>query len=123
MLGSPDNGVPVLRTWSARLRRVLMPLFVLSVVGVVALLLASRGKQTQIIGAGSTPAQPLIERSAVAFRNAQTADRADRPARTGNAWVLNGSGIEYEPVGSLGGIVFPLVPVAGRDQAAVLAAP
>ena len=45
MLGSPDNGVPVLRTRSARLRRVLMPLFILSVVGIVALLLAAASQQ------------------------------------------------------------------------------
>ena len=54
MLGSPDNGVPVLRRRNARLRRVLMPLFILGVVGIVALLLAGRGQQTQLIGAGST---------------------------------------------------------------------
>jgi len=54
VLGSPDNGVPVLRRRSARLRRVLVPLFILGVVGIVALLLAGRGQQTQLIGAGST---------------------------------------------------------------------
>ena len=104
MLGSPDDGVPVLRTRSGRLRSIVMPLLILSVVGVVALLLAGRGQQTQITGAGSTLAQPLIERSAAAFRDAQTADRADRPSQTGNDWVLDGSGIQYEPVGSLGGV-------------------
>jgi len=77
VLGSPDNGVPVLRTRSARLRRVLMPLFILIVVGIVALLLAGRGQQTQITGAGSTLAQPLIERSAAAFR-----DGTSRSARS-----------------------------------------
>lgn len=105
MLSSPDDGVPVLRTRSARLRSIVMPLLVLSVVGVVALSMAGRGQQTQIIGAGSTLAQPLIERSAVAFRSAQTADDPSRPAQTGNDWVLSGSGIEYEPVGSLGGVL------------------
>jgi phosphate transport system substrate-binding protein len=48
MLGSPDSGVPVLRTRSARRRRVLMPLLIVIVVGIVALLLAGRGQQTQI---------------------------------------------------------------------------
>src|SRR5688572_18148984 len=59
MLGSPDSGVPVLGTRSARRRRVLMPLLIVIVVGIVALLLAGRGQQTQITGAGSTLAQPL----------------------------------------------------------------
>jgi phosphate transport system substrate-binding protein len=105
MLGSPDSGVPVLRTRSARRRRVLMPLLIVIVVGIVALLLAGRGQQTQITGAGSTLAQPLIERSAAAFRSVQAADDPSRTAQTGNDWVLDGSGIEYEPVGSLGGIM------------------
>jgi phosphate transport system substrate-binding protein len=105
VLGSPDDGVPVLRTRNARLRRVVMPLLVVIVVGIVALLLAGRGQQTQIIGAGSTLAQPLIERSAAAFRSVQSADNPARTAQTGNDWVLDGSGLQYEPVGSLGGIM------------------
>jgi phosphate transport system substrate-binding protein len=105
VLGSAEEGVPVLRTRSARLRRILMPLLIVIVVGVVALLLAGRGQQTQIIGAGSTLAQPLVERSAAAFRSVQAADDPSRAAQTGNDWVLDGSGIQYEPVGSLGGIM------------------
>ncbi len=105
MLGAPDDGVPVLRTGAARRRRVVMPLVVLAAVGVVALLLTGPGQQTQIQGGGSTLAQPLIERSAIAFRDAHAADNPERPDETGNDWVLNGSGIEYEPVGSMGGIM------------------
>jgi phosphate transport system substrate-binding protein len=104
VLGSPDDGVPVLRTRSGRLRSIVMPLVILSVIGVVTLLLAGRGQETKIIGSGSTLAQPLIERSAVAFRDTQLADNPSRAAQTGNDWVLDGSGIQYEPVGSLGGV-------------------
>jgi phosphate transport system substrate-binding protein len=105
MLGAPYEGVPVVRTGAARWRRVVMPVVVLSAVGLVALLLAGRGQQTEIQGAGSTLAQPLIERSVTAFRDAQSADDPERPDETGNDWVLSGSGIEYEPVGSMGGIM------------------
>lgn len=105
MLGAPNDGVPVMRTKAARWRSVIVPVLVLSAVGVVALLLAGRGQQTDIQGAGSTLAQPLIERSVIAFRNAQAADDPTRPEETGNDWVLSGSGIEYEPVGSTGGIM------------------
>lgn len=104
MLGSPDDGVPVLRTRSGRLRSIVMPLLILGVVGIVALLLAGRGQETKIIGSGSTLAQPLIERSAAAFRDAQLADNPARPGQTGSDWVLDGSGIQYEPVGSLSGV-------------------
>lgn len=105
MLGAPDGGVPVVRTGAARWRRVVMPVLILATVGAVALLLAGRGQETGIQGAGSTLAQPLIERSVTAFRNAQAADNPQRPAQTGNDWLLNGGGIEYEPVGSIGGIM------------------
>lgn len=105
MLGTPDDGVPIMRTGAARWRSIILPLLILSVVAVVALLLAGRGQQTEIQGAGSTLAQPLIERSVTAFRNAQAADNPSRPKETGNDWVLSGSGIEYEPVGSLSGIM------------------
>ena len=104
MLGSPNDGVPVLRTRAARMRSIVVPLVILLAVGVVALLLTGRGQQTAIQGAGSTLAQPLIERSAIAFRDAQSADNPERPSATGNDWVLNGNGIDYEPVGSMGGI-------------------
>lgn len=105
MLGAPNDGVPVMRTKAARWRSVIVPVLVLAVVGIIALLLAGRGQQTEIQGAGSTLAQPLIERSVAAFRNAQAADNPSRPEETGTDWVLNGSGIDYEPVGSTGGIM------------------
>ena len=90
MLESPDDGVPVLRTRSGRIRSIVMPLLVLSVIGIVALLLAGRGQETKIIGSGSTLAQPLIERSAAAYRDTQLADNPSRPAQTGNERVLDG---------------------------------
>lgn len=105
MLGSPDNGVPVLKTAEARRRRVVMPLLIACVIGVLALLLAGSGSQSKVVGAGSTLAQPLIESSAAQFRNAASADNPDRPALTGGDWALDGSGIDYEPVGSLGGVM------------------
>ena len=82
-----------------------MPLLVAVVVGVIALLLAGPGQQTQLIGSGSTLAQPLIERSITDYRNSVAADNPDQGDRTGTDWVLDGSGIDYEPVGSLGGIL------------------
>ena len=73
MLGAPDAGVPIVRSGAARWRRIIMPVLILAVIGAIALLLAGRGQQTAIQGAGSTLAQPLIERSVIAFRNAQAA--------------------------------------------------
>ncbi len=105
MLEGTDGGVPILQSASARRRRLVMPMLVVLVAGILVMLMAGRGQQSRIIGAGSTLAQPLIERSAGAFANAQNADNPDRARSTGSDWVVDGSGVEYEPVGSLGGIM------------------
>lgn len=106
MLGSADNGVPVLRTTQARWRRVLMPLVIaVAVAAVVLLLTAGRGAESGLIGSGSTLAQPLIQQAAGDFRNAASADNPAERDKTGGDWVLDGSGIDYEAVGSLGGIM------------------
>ncbi|GAB3624180.1 phosphate ABC transporter substrate-binding protein PstS [Mariniluteicoccus endophyticus] len=105
MLASPDNGVPVLTSDTARRRRLWMPLFIAAVVGVLVMLLVGTTSTGPIVGSGSTLAQPLIERSAVSYRYAASADNPARPRQTGGDWVLDGSGVEYEPVGSMGGIM------------------
>ncbi len=106
MLGSADNGVPVLQTPEARRRRLWMPLFVAVLVAGTAVILTFSGRPAaQLLGSGSTAAQPLVERAAADFRSALAADNPDRRRQTGTDWVLDGSGIDYEPVGSLGGIM------------------
>ncbi|MEL4544535.1 phosphate ABC transporter substrate-binding protein PstS [Luteococcus sp. H138] len=106
MLGSPDNGVPVLKTEDARKRRLVMPLFIAALAGLLVLgLVWNRGNDSQIRGAGSTLAAPLIDRSAISYRNAFSADNPERPDQTGRDWVMDGNGFSYEPVGSLGGIM------------------
>lgn len=106
MLGSPDHGVPVLQTPEARRRSLWMPMLVAVLVAATALIITFTGRpNTQLVGSGSTLAQPLMERAATDFRNAASADNPERRRETGRDWVLDGTGIDYEPVGSLGGIM------------------
>lgn len=105
MLGSKDNGVPVLQTRDARRRRVVMPLLIAVVVGIAAVLLAFTTRSGPLVGSGSTLAQPLVEGAMGAYRDARNADNPQRPAATGGDWVLDGETLDYEPVGSLGGIL------------------
>lgn len=105
MVGYTDDGVPVVPSRSLRRRRVIMPLIAAVAVAAIVLIMMTTGRQSNLVGSGSTLAQPLIERSAAAFRDAQSADNPDRPSQTGNDWVLSGEGVQYEPVGSLGGIM------------------
>ena len=104
MLGSPDNGIPVARTAEARRRALIMPLIIALAVAAVALLLW-RGGPDQPRGAGSSLAQPLIERAAGDWRNTRNADNPARVKATGSDWVVDGSaGLDYQPVGSMGGL-------------------
>lgn len=107
MLASPDNDVPVLQTEQARWRRVVMPLLVCLAVAVIAILLTAGGSSgtSALVGSGSTLARPLISEAAADFRSAVSADNPERREQTGSDWVVDGSGIDYEPVGSLGGIM------------------
>ena len=99
MLGSPDNGIPVARTPEARRRAIVMPLVIALAVAAVALLLW-RGGPDQPRGAGSSLAQPLIERAAGEWRNVRNADNPTRVRATGSDWVVDGSsGLDYQPVG------------------------
>lgn len=84
MLGSADNGVPVLQTPEARRRRLWMPLFVAVLVAGTAVILTFSGRPAaQLLGSGSTAAQPLVERAAADFRSALAADNPDRRRQTG----------------------------------------
>lgn len=73
-----------------------MTLGVAVVVAIIVLLLAGQGSTDKVLGSGSTFAQPLIERSAVSFQDARSGD---------SDWISGSTGVEYEPVGSLGGVM------------------
>jgi phosphate transport system substrate-binding protein len=96
MLTSSPDGFPVLESRNLVRRRFVMALGLLTVIGVVFALLSSSGASDRVIGAGSTFAYPLIHRASGAYQEA----KAD-----GNDWSPGSAGIDYEPVGSLGGIL------------------
>lgn len=73
-----------------------MSLGVVAIIGAIALLLAGRGGNDRVEGSGSTALQPLIQRLSVDFQNARSGDED---------WVSGSSGIDYEAVGSLGGVM------------------
>jgi phosphate transport system substrate-binding protein len=121
MLTTSSDGVPVLEPKNLVRRRFIMALGAAVIVGAIALLMAGPGASDRIVGSGSTFAQPLIERLSVDFQNARSGDQD---------WIAGSTGIDYEPVGSLGGIMrlrdvevdfavadYPLSPeVLQRDQ-------
>jgi phosphate transport system substrate-binding protein len=96
MLTSTPQGVPVLEDRATVLRRFVLVIGLVLLVGVSMALLARSGSSDRLVGAGSTFAHPLIQRTAAVHQQR----RAD-----GGDWVPDsGSNIDYEPVGSMGGI-------------------
>lgn len=96
MLTSSPDGVPVLEPKNLVRRRFVMTLGVVAIIGLIALLLAGQGTTDRILGSGSTFAQPLIQRAATGFQDARAGD---------GDWVGGSTGVDYEPVGSLGGVM------------------
>src|SRR5690606_38687161 len=73
-----------------------MTLGVAAVIGAVAALMMHSGANDRVLGGGSTVAQPLIERMAVSLQDARCGD---------GDWTAGSGGIDYEPLGSLGGFM------------------
>lgn len=96
MLTTSSDGVPILEPENLVKRRFVMALGTAAIVGVIALLLSGPGSSDRVLGSGSTFAQPLIERMSVNFQDARSGDED---------WIAGSTGIDYEPVGSLGGIM------------------
>lgn len=106
MVSIDDDTVAVVPEQSGRRRRLLWVALGIVAIAAIALVLTLTGRPgSGLVGSGSSLAAPLVQRAAVDFRNAANADDPQRADASGNDWVVDGSGIEYEAVGSLGGIV------------------
>jgi phosphate transport system substrate-binding protein len=95
MLASSPDGVPVLENRNVTGRRFVMALGVVALCGLVLALVAG-GSSDRVVGAGSTFAYPLIQRASEAYQTALAGSED---------WTPGSSGVDYEPVGSLGGVL------------------
>jgi phosphate transport system substrate-binding protein len=96
VLTTNSDGVPVLEPVPVIRRRFILSLGFFGLLGVLLALLYNSGSTDKVLGGGSTFAQPLIERLSGDYRNHQS---------SGTDWTLSSAAVEYEPVGSLGGIL------------------
>jgi phosphate transport system substrate-binding protein len=96
MLTTNSDGVPVLEPASLLRRRFVMSLGFFALLGLLLALLYNSGATDKVLGGGSTFAQPLIERLSGDYRDYQAG---------GTDWSASSAAVEYEPVGSLGGIL------------------
>lgn len=96
MLTSSPDGVPILEKRGVVVRRFVLALGLVAIAGLILVLLARAGASDRVVGAGSTFAYPLIQSASVAYQTARSGD---------GDWSPGSAGVDYEPVGSLGGIM------------------
>lgn len=107
MLASHEDGFAVVpKPWSLGRRFAVATLVVLGIGGLV---FATAGANTEgrVAGAGSTLVNPILQRVSTSFQGYLAADRVDLTAQAGTSddWTAGATALDYDPVGSIGGLV------------------
>lgn len=79
----------------------------LIVIGFLVFAAAGGSGTGRIAGAGSTFVDPILQHASTAYQGYLAADRIDVAEQSGQSsdWVGDTSAIEYDPIGSIGGLV------------------
>ncbi|WP_295043110.1 phosphate ABC transporter substrate-binding protein PstS [uncultured Paracoccus sp.] len=130
MLASGSDGVEVVTPkWSLGRRIAASALAVLGI-GFLIFAVAGSNVEGRLVGAGSTLVDPILQKVSTAYQGYLVADRVDVVAQEGesNDWVGGSGALDYDPVGSVGGLMrledptvtFAVteVPVSPQDLAA-----
>lgn len=107
MLTSGSDGVSIVsRPWSLT-RRILTAAVMFIALGFLVFAAAGSSGDGRISGAGSTLVNPILQRVSTAYQGYLAADRVDLAGQTGESgdWTAGASAIDYDPVGSIGGLV------------------
>ncbi len=107
MLRSQHEGISVVRQpWSLS-RRIVAASLTAIVIGALLFVAAGLNTEGRIAGAGSTLVNPVLQRVSTAYQSYRAADRIDLKNQQGESadWVAGADVIDYDPVGSIGGVV------------------
>lgn len=107
MLTSGSDGVQVIRKpWSLG-RRIATASITFLTIGALVFLTAGANTEGRLSGAGSTFVNPLLQRVSTAYQGYLAADRVDVINQQGESgdWTAGASALDYDPVGSIGGLV------------------
>lgn len=107
MLASQDNGGSVLeKPWSLG-RRVVVASVMFLGLGFLVFATAGSNEEGRLAGAGSTLVNPILQRVSTAYQGYLAADRVDVATQEGNSgdWTAGATALDYDPVGSVGGLV------------------
>jgi phosphate transport system substrate-binding protein len=107
MLTSSDDGGSVVRQpWSLG-RRVAVASMMFLATGLLVFATAGTGNEGRLSGAGSTLANPILQQVSTSYQGYLAADRVNvvRQEGTSGDWTAGASALDYDPVGSVGGVV------------------
>ncbi|MGL6208936.1 MAG: phosphate ABC transporter substrate-binding protein PstS [Paracoccaceae bacterium] len=107
MLASQDDGVTVVtQPWSLG-RRIAVASIVFLGIGFLVFATAGANEEGRVAGAGSTLVNPILQRVSTSYQGYLAADRVDPAAQTGGSgdWTAGATALDYDPVGSIGGLV------------------
>jgi phosphate transport system substrate-binding protein len=107
MLASQDDGGSViLKPWSIGRRIAVASIAVLGI-GFLVFATAGSDEEGRLSGAGSTLVNPILQRVSTAYQGFLAADRVDVVNLEGssNDWTAGATALDYDPVGSIGGLV------------------
>lgn len=107
MLASGNDGITVVRQpWPLWRQIVVGALFFLGL-GFLVYATAGSNEQGRLMGAGSTLVLPILQGVSTAYQGYLAADRVNPATREGQSsdWTGSVSALDYDPVGSIGGLV------------------
>jgi phosphate transport system substrate-binding protein len=107
MLGSGDDGIGVVQQPWPLWQRIGVAAVTFVILGFLIFATAGSNQEGRLMGAGSTLVQPILQSVSTAYQGYIAADRIDPNARTGQSadWTGSASALDYDPVGSIGGLV------------------
>lgn len=107
VFSADQGGLPVIAKPPSLARRILLGAAMVLGVGGLIFAAAGGGEDGRLSGAGSTFVSPMMQRASTAFQSYRAADRVDAARQEGQGadWSANAAGVDYDPVGSVGGLV------------------
>lgn len=109
-----DETYVVGKPWSLGRRIATAAVVFLGIGGLVSLTMGNNS-EGRLSGAGSTFVNPILQRVSTAYQGYLAADRVDPIRQEGQSgdWTAGATALDYDPVGSIGGLVRLSDPVVG----------
>ncbi len=107
MLDSGSDGVEVIRKPWGLGRRIVTAAITFFSIGALVFMTAGANTEGRLAGAGSTFVNPILQRVSTAYQGYLAADPVDLVNQEGKSgdWTAGASALDYDPVGSIGGLI------------------